>query len=127
MNGNMNGHSWYTDIIDPKFFTFHKYSEIQRPAPSLAFVFLDEHPDDIDDGYFLVLLDTKGLWGNMPANYHNGACGFSFADGHSEIKKWRDPDTLLAHAPPTPKGPTDVPWTQLRCSAPKNPNTPWPP
>ena len=25
----------------------------------------------------------------MPATYHNGACGFSFADGHSEIHKWR--------------------------------------
>jgi prepilin-type processing-associated H-X9-DG protein len=25
----------------------------------------------------------------MPATYHNGACGFSFADGHAEIHKWR--------------------------------------
>jgi prepilin-type processing-associated H-X9-DG protein len=25
--------------------------------------------------------------------YHNKANGFSFADGHAEIKKWRDPDT----------------------------------
>src|SRR5207302_8474038 len=28
-------------------------------------------------------------WQDIPASYHNGACGFSFADGHSEIKKWR--------------------------------------
>jgi prepilin-type processing-associated H-X9-DG protein len=27
---------------------------------------------------------------------HNGACGFSFADGHAEIRKWIDPDSLWA-------------------------------
>jgi prepilin-type N-terminal cleavage/methylation domain-containing protein/prepilin-type processing-associated H-X9-DG protein len=125
MSGNMNGNSWYSEQIKGKFFTFRKYAEIIRPAPSQAFVFLDEHPQSIDDGYFLVLLDKKGLWGNWPANYHNGACGFSFADGHSEIRKWRDPGTLGVNIGGT--GPTDVPWIQLRTSAPVNPNEPWPP
>src|SRR5438477_5400998 len=78
MNGNMNGNSWYTDQIKNSFFTYRKYMEIIRPAPAQTFVFLDEHPETIDDGYFLVLLDVKGIWGNSPANYHNGACGFSF-------------------------------------------------
>ena len=127
MNGNMNGNSWYTATIDNTYFTYRKYSEITRPPPAQAFVFLDEHPDDIDDGYFLVNLTVPSVWGNMPANYHNGACGFSFADGHAEIKKWRDPDTLAAHPPPSPIGPHDVPWVQLRASAPKNPNMPYPP
>jgi prepilin-type N-terminal cleavage/methylation domain-containing protein/prepilin-type processing-associated H-X9-DG protein len=128
MNGNMNGNSWYTDIIRNSFFTFRKSPEIIRPNPSLAFVFLDEHPDEIDDGYFLVLLDKKGLWGNMPANYHNGACGFSFADGHAEIKKWRDRDTLAAHITmQNPAGPNDVPWIQLRTSAPFDASKNWPP
>jgi prepilin-type processing-associated H-X9-DG protein len=31
--------------------------------------------------------------GNTPAAYHNGACGFLFADGHAEIHKWLDPRT----------------------------------
>jgi hypothetical protein len=78
MNGNMNGNSWYTATIDSTYFTYRKYSDIVRPAPAQAFVFLDEHPDDIDDGYFLVNLTVHAAWGNMPANYHNGACGFSF-------------------------------------------------
>ena len=87
MNGNMNGDSWYTALINNRYYTYRKYSEIVRPSPTEAFVFLDEHPDAIDDGYFLVDLISRHLWGNWPANYHNGACGFSFADGHAEIKK----------------------------------------
>jgi len=127
MNGNMNGNSWYTAIIEPNYYTYRKLTEIVRPPPVGAFVFLDEHPDHIDDGYFLVCVDRHAIWGNCPANYHNGACGFSFADGHAEIKKWRDPDTLAAHPPASPTGPHDVPWVQLRASAPKKPNLPYPP
>jgi prepilin-type N-terminal cleavage/methylation domain-containing protein/prepilin-type processing-associated H-X9-DG protein len=127
MNGNMNGNSWYTLQIDKRFFTFRKLSEIVRPSPSQAFVFLDEHPDAIDDGYFLVFLDRRYLWGNMPANYHNGACGFSFVDGHAEIKKWKDPDTLSKKIVANPRGTNDVPWTQVRTSAPKDETAPWPP
>jgi prepilin-type processing-associated H-X9-DG protein len=33
---------------------------------------------------------------DFPASYHNGAAGFSFVDGHSEIKKWKDPRTMPA-------------------------------
>ena len=127
MNGNMNGNSWYTDQIRTKFFTYRKYSEIVRPGPSSAFVFLDEHPDAIDDGYFLVFVDRKNLWGNLPANYHNGACGFSFADGHAEIKKWKDPDTLSKKIVANPTAPNDVPWTQIRTSAPINETAVYPP
>ncbi len=127
MNGNMNGDSWYTQEIRSTHFTFRKLTEIVRPSPSEAFVFLDEHPDGIDDGYFLVFLNRRHLWGNLPANYHNGACGFSFADGHAEIRKWRDPDTLSKKILPAPMGPRDVPWIQVRASAPINPAAPWPP
>jgi prepilin-type N-terminal cleavage/methylation domain-containing protein/prepilin-type processing-associated H-X9-DG protein len=127
MNGCMNGNSWYTDQIRNTYFTFRKTTEILRPAPATAFVFLDEHPESIDDGYFLVFVDRTALWANMPANYHNGACGFSFADGHAEIRKWRDGDTLAAHIPANPRGPIDVPWTQLRTSAPKDPSMKYPP
>ena len=84
-------------------------------------------PDGIDDGYFLVFVNRKQLWGNMPANYHNGACGFSFADGHAEIRKWKDPDTLSKKIVANPRGTNDVPWTQLRTSAPKDESTTWPP
>src|SRR5262249_34672063 len=54
---------------------------------------LDEHPDSINDGLFLEN-PTGGFWADIPASYHNGACGFAFADGHSELKKWQSRVTI---------------------------------
>jgi prepilin-type processing-associated H-X9-DG protein len=34
------------------------------------------------------------FWEDIPAIYHAGGCGFSFADGHSEIRKWENFRTL---------------------------------
>ena len=38
---------------------------------------------------------ANALLRDGPASYHNGACGFAFADGHSEIKRWLDKRTLI--------------------------------
>jgi len=61
------------------------------PNPSNLYVMMDEHPDSINDGFFLNNADVPSLaqWGDLPASYHCGAAGFSFADGHSEIHKWK--------------------------------------
>ena len=48
---------------------------------------MDEHPDSINDvGNFTY--DAQRGWVDIPANYHNGAAGIAFTDGHSEIHKW---------------------------------------
>ena len=85
---------------------FSRQSDIKWPAPVDAWVFIDEHPDSINDGYFLN--NPTGIqnnWGDTPASYHNGAGGISFADGHSEIHKWRGAATRipvrLQSPPPT--------------------------
>ncbi len=129
MNGSMNGNAdnWYILLVEPKYYIYRKTTDILRPPPTGAFVFVDENPFEIDDGFMLVLIDKKGAWGNVPASYHNGACGLSFADGHAEIHKWRDPDTLAKQPPETPTGPTDVPWLQARASAPRDPTVAYPP
>jgi prepilin-type N-terminal cleavage/methylation domain-containing protein/prepilin-type processing-associated H-X9-DG protein len=59
----------------------------QYPGPSDTWVFLDENPDSINDAGFFN--PRVGQWVDFPATYHNGASGFSFADGHSEIHKWK--------------------------------------
>ncbi len=65
------------------------------PRPSNYWVVIDEHPDSINDGYFLNTPGLQGAWQDMPASYHGGACGISFADGHSEIHKWRSSATIV--------------------------------
>lgn len=70
--------------------SYRRYSELKKPA--MIWVFLDEHPDSINDGCFSTLASAN-KWNDLPASYHNGACGFAFADGHDEIRKWLDPDT----------------------------------
>ncbi len=62
--------------------------------PSTTFVILDEHPDWINDGWFYSNPEQAN-WGDLPASYHNGAGGFSFADGHSEIKRWVNGSTRV--------------------------------
>lgn len=74
---------------------FHKISDITRPSPAKAWIFVDEHPDGINDGWLGVRMYTDGrsYWRDLPASYHNGACGFAFADGHAEVKKWLETST----------------------------------
>jgi prepilin-type processing-associated H-X9-DG protein len=54
----------------------------------LTFVFLDEREDSINDGTFSTDVDNPIHLRDVPASYHGGAGGLSFADGHSEIHKW---------------------------------------
>jgi len=67
---------------------FAKTTDVTRPQPANLWVFVDEHPDSINDGAFFNA-QRNYEWIDLPSNMHNGACGFAFADGHSEIHKWR--------------------------------------
>jgi prepilin-type N-terminal cleavage/methylation domain-containing protein/prepilin-type processing-associated H-X9-DG protein len=65
-----------------------KASALNIPGPAQTWVYMDEHPDSINDaGAFPP--NTPTNIPDAPATYHNGAAGFAFADGHSEIHKWR--------------------------------------
>jgi len=79
---SITGRSW---IDNGKWRQFLKTSQV--PNPSGTWLTLDEHPDSINDAFFVAGYNA-GNWGDTPASYHNGACGFSFSDGHAEIKKW---------------------------------------
>jgi prepilin-type N-terminal cleavage/methylation domain-containing protein/prepilin-type processing-associated H-X9-DG protein len=96
-----------------------KYSEIKR-APML-WVFVDEHPDSINDGVFSTLSGKPDAFNDLPASYHNGAGGFSFSDGHAEIRKWVD--GTVKNRPirkqPITSGtvaPNDFPWVNERAN-----------
>jgi prepilin-type N-terminal cleavage/methylation domain-containing protein/prepilin-type processing-associated H-X9-DG protein len=70
---------------NPHYVQFFSISSI--PTPAKIFVFLDEHADSINDGYFIDKAYSKE-WFDLPASYHNGAAGLSFADGHAETHRW---------------------------------------
>lgn len=68
-----------------------KVTSPARRGPTDLLVLLDEHPDSINDAYWIATLSGYGGaygWCDLPATYHNGACGFAFLDGHSQIKRW---------------------------------------
>ena len=76
-----------------EYVQYLKQAQVTKPAKT--WLFLDEHPDSINDGYF-INNPNASAWQDIPASYHNGACGFSFADGHSEIRKWRSATSRYA-------------------------------
>ena len=113
------------------YWQFQKITDINNPSPSKFWLFLDEREDSINDGWFAV--DMSGydpvnpnayMLVDMPASYHNGAAGFSFADGHSEIHKWIDPRTkpvvkpgvALTLGQSSPRN-VDVDWLQQHTSS----------
>ena len=106
--------------------TYGKLSLITDPSPANLWILLDEHPDSINDGGMAVALWASASatkWIDVPATYHNGACGLSFADGHSEIHKWLRQDGIPKIKYQTMSGLISVPnnpdiiWMAKRTSA----------
>ena len=88
--------------MDPtgKWKLFKKFAEFgSNPGAANIFVFLDMREDSIDMGNYGVCMDgypdqpAQYKFYDLPGSYHARACGFSFADGHAELKKWQDPRT----------------------------------
>jgi prepilin-type N-terminal cleavage/methylation domain-containing protein/prepilin-type processing-associated H-X9-DG protein len=106
------------NVNNPDYVQFFKITQI--PQPTEIFVFLDEHPDTIDDGYFLnkaneAVGSTYGgggyshaEWLDLPATYHNNATAFAFADGHSELHRWAVSSTLYPIQPEVPYLPINL-------------------
>jgi len=94
------------NVNAPHYKQFFKASQIPKPAE--IFVFLDEHPDSIDDGYFVNKESTSGYtysvstapeWTDLPASYHNRSAAFSFADGHASLHRWTGSRIVLPATP----------------------------
>jgi len=108
------------DIGQDKYVIFRKYSDIVNPGPSMTWILIDEREDSINDALFQTDLKSRGPAARIvdyPASYHGGAAGILFADGHAEIKRWRDARTT----PPVKKG-TAIP---LNVPSPNNPDVAW--
>ena len=84
------------NVNNPYYRQFFRVSDV--PQPSDIFVFIDEHPDSINDGYFLNRVTTYE-WTDLPASFHNQAANLVFADGHAETHRWRNASTLRPARP----------------------------
>ena len=118
-SASVNGYN----VNNPGYRQFFKMEQI--PSPTEIFVFLDEHPDSIDDGYFIDK-DTSqggyysmssgaavGEWTDLPASYHNGSAAFSFADGHASLHRWLKSTTVLPSVPNAANLPIQIPSTPV--------------
>ena len=119
MNSLVGDPGELTNRFNPQLVQFFRSSDIPNPAG--IYVFLDEHPDTINDGFFMNRWEDP-RWGNLPASYHNGAANLTFADGHLEAHRWVIADTVR---PPVQGGasgtfpadpPTDFNWLKERSS-----------
>ena len=71
--------------FNPSWRQFLKMSAFSQP--SNFYVFIEEHPDTINDGYFVNTWD-RIRWGNLPGSFHKAAANMSWADGHVERHRW---------------------------------------
>lgn len=85
----------------PQWKVYSKFSDFVKPGPAMTWVLVDAREDRINFGNNFT--DMTGFPNNSsqwrfhwdyPGSYHHRAAGFSFADGHAEIKKWRDDRTV---------------------------------
>ncbi len=123
MNCYMNGLEvlgqnayWQSDA----FVTFRTAADLNRGSPSALFVFVDEREDSINDGYFAGDLEnSQGIHTlvDFPGSYHNQSANLTFADGHAESHRWRDPQTR----PPLVRGEL----MRLNVLTPSNPDAAW--
>lgn len=95
---------------DPNYVTFGKLSGMNRPGPSSTWVMIDENPLTINDGLFAVAMtDATSIGGaklvDYPSSSHGRAAGISYADGHSEVHKWKDTRT---YTPPAGANPGQI-------------------
>jgi prepilin-type processing-associated H-X9-DG protein len=93
-----------------------KVGDISNPGPTKMYILLDEHENSINDAHYFPFADlgrfNNNPWLDAPSGRHGNAGGFTFADGHSEIRKWKTPTLMkvLTAGGSTPRPYPDLPF-----------------
>jgi prepilin-type N-terminal cleavage/methylation domain-containing protein/prepilin-type processing-associated H-X9-DG protein len=125
MNGQMG--CVYTKKLvdwDSPAIQYVKETDITQPSPSDAFVFCEENPHTINDGYLQIASQpAQAGFPDVPAAYLGGGCGFSFADGHAQVHKWVTGVliTAMGHYPYLTGGNQNADWLWFSQHAAANP------
>jgi hypothetical protein len=118
----------HQETLSSPYQVFRKTSDLTRPGPSQTWVLIDERADSINNGLFALqwtdldpVVPERTLFFNVMASYHNRAGSLNFADGHSEIKPWKDSRTYsgqfaISTGSPSPNN-RDLVWLLERSTA----------
>ena len=120
-NLSVNG-PWLSNVYGHRrnspWSTYGKMSNIGVPGPSMLWVLVDEDVNGLNDAAFAFGMENP-QWFDAPGTYHNGGCGFAFADGHSETHRWMSrsekPNNGVVITDPLDR--QDWEWMQQRTSA----------
>jgi prepilin-type processing-associated H-X9-DG protein len=99
IGGNLDNRCSLTATLWSQVVVYRKLGDFLKPGAAMTLLFLDERPESIDDCSFSGDPTKVPDWfaaagfGDWLGFYHNGACSTSFADGHCEVHKWKDPRT----------------------------------
>lgn len=107
VSGNAAGYPvgqshWYNQNKHPILKAYNKVQDLSTPVPDVnvvgsewinpgvadLFVFAEEHPDSINDGWMNVYNQNGLFWEDLPGSNHGKFTEFSFADGHAQPHKW---------------------------------------
>ena len=102
---------------DSPWLTYGKLASIRDPSPAMLWVLVDEDVKGLNDAAFAFGMESP-FWFDAPGTYHNGGCGFAFADGHSESHRWQSPAPKKSNSSlASPKDYQDWLWMRVRTSA----------
>jgi prepilin-type N-terminal cleavage/methylation domain-containing protein/prepilin-type processing-associated H-X9-DG protein len=96
VNGPWLNNTEHAHRRDSPWFTYGKFSAIRAPGPAMLWVLVDEDERGLNDAAFAFGME-QARWFDAPGTYHNGGCGFAFADGHSESHRWLSRSPKQAH------------------------------
>jgi hypothetical protein len=91
---SMNGYVGDGTLVwSPGFQRMINSSQIRQP--DRTFVFIEEHPDSINDGFFVVDMSSGSAARivDFPASYHYYGVNQGFADGSVQYRAWLDSRT----------------------------------
>ena len=93
MNSWLNNNDWEGE----PWRIIRRTSEMVSPSPSQTWVLIDERPDSINNASFSIRMAERQqgtAFLNWPGYFHGRGANLNFADGHSELRRWRDPRTI---------------------------------
>ena len=84
------------DVNTASCYTFTKVAGFAPYGADKLYTFVDTSPVNICYSAFVLFMGNNGWFWHRPTIEHDNSGTIAFADGHVDVHRWRDPDTLKA-------------------------------